>query len=307
MLTKLFMQQFIGTVTFAMPITLVYYFYPTFATSIVLWILCALAVGIYTFYAHYTSTKTVERNLMFPPSGCHKEYFDHLAATCNIDPATIRLRYGYTNSSVATTMFNTICIDPILWQEFCTDPEAIKALDVIDKYVIPGLSVEQKTIMDGTKHILCPATQSFFFKHELGHVINNTSIKILISYGIVGFLATFCGITAAMASIVTCGVFALPIGMFVGGTADSLFTYLANATVKYREEKIADQFAIRYSSPEEIFAAAAFFEKHQELIEQNEAPQSLRKYIPRIFLDGHPHGITRARSLRLLAAQKSNL
>ena len=306
MLLQLVLRQFVGTITFAVPITVAYYFYPAFSQSILAWILCALAVGIYTFYAHYTSTKTIERTLMYFPSGCYKEYFDRLATICDINPQSIRLRYGYTNSSVATTIFKTICIDPILWQEFCTDPEAIKALEVLDKYIIPGLSAEQKTIMQNTKQILCPAAQSFFFKHELGHVINNASIKILISYGIVGFLATFCGITAAMASITTCGVFSLLIGMVVGGTADSLFTYLVNATVKYREEKMADQFAVRYSSAEEMYAAADFFEKHQEIIEKNQPAQSLRTYIPGIFLDGHQHGNTRARYLRLLAARRSN-
>jgi hypothetical protein len=116
--------------------------------------------------------------------------------------------------------------------------------------------------------------------------------------GLIGLFAAYSGISIGMMLMPYNGFVALLCGMFAGGTADLLFTYISNALFTAREEKQADLFAAKHSSKEEILAAADFFEKHQMIVDQAKRNAGILGKIPSVILNGHHDGFARAAILR---------
>jgi Zn-dependent protease with chaperone function len=196
---------------------------------------------------------------------------------------------------------HTVIIDPVVWHTQSEDQEALKVKDIFAQHIEPALSQTQKQRLDAIKQLLTPAAQRFIFKHELGHSAANFSKKKLGVIFIVGFLATYSGITAAKLVLPINGLLAILVGMLVGGFCDLLYTYLSNATWKLRQEKNADFFAARYSSREDIQAAAHFFAHHQEVLATYREPGNLLARIPSAFTSGHQNGKARSAFLLKLA------
>ena len=119
--------------------------------------------------------------------------------------------------------------------------------------------------------------------------------------GITASLMAYIGILTAIACYPLLGVFALPIGMLSAMLSDVVLSYLSNVLFKYLEEKRADQFAAQHSNATDIFAAADFFEKHQEIINATIEHTTFFTHLPSLILSGHPNGYARGAHLRKLA------
>ena len=81
-------------------------------------------------------------------------------------------------------------------------------------------------------------------------------------------------------------------------------TYSSNVLFKYNEEKKADLFASKYSTTEEINAAANFFEEYQKYANEYQVSMGIASRIPQVVLSGHPDGKSRACYLRNIATKK---
>jgi len=298
---KAFKQQALGVLSIGFMIAAVYFFYPQLLSTTIGKLVCSLLVGLYIYYLQRKATKNLAAALQFIPSGESKAHFDAMISSCNMDPNKIRLRYSYTDSGIAMAMFDTVCIDPLLWNGLESDPEYLKALGVIEQYISPVIPVHIKERLPKFKQILSEGAQRFIFKHELGHVFNNYSEQKLLITGMIGVLAAFIGISVAMATIsLSFGAFLL--GLLSGGLADLLLSYASNLIFKLREEKNADLFAVTYSSPEDIEAAANFFEAHQKIVNAHVEPDNILALLPQQLLTGHPDGKSRAGYLRKCSA-----
>lgn len=285
-------QQLIGAINFSLPVIFLYFFYPPLLVNPWGRLLCSLAMGLYIFYLHYRTAKNQIDPLQFIPSQQWKAAFEAEIRACNLDPQKIKLRYGYTNEMIASTTFNTICIDPLIWGNIDQDPTCIQAHTVITNHVLPQLSTTtQKRIRDYKALLSLPA-QRFIFKHELGHLLYRYSYKKLIVTGTAAAIATYTALSVVLA-LDHLTVFAAVLGILTGGLAD-LFMF------KARQEYKADRFAARYSSKEEIIAAADFFEKQQEMDSPHHEAGGLIPLIPSILLRSHYHGKRRAMYLRKL-------
>lgn len=237
-------------------------------------------------------------SLRYVPTGRWVEDLHAMIVSCGVDPRSIILNYAYTAENIAMTTYNSIVIDPILWSTISDDPESIKIKEIFDAHIAPALSATQKDRLAQIKNIFSANAQRFVFKHELGHVVRNFSQKRLALVWAIGSSAAYAGITAAYMLLPLSGIFALLVGMFFGGVVDLFLTYSSNFFFKVYEEKQADLFAISFSSPEEIEAAALFFEQHQAIIDAQLEPGSLLHYLPSEIVSGHPNGNIRAAYIR---------
>ena len=86
---------------------------------------------------------------------------------------------------------------------------------------------------------------------------------------------------------------------------DLLFAYATNFFFKSYEEKRADIFATRFSSKEEIKAAADFFEHYERAAQKyRETIDSILFKLPTTIVSGYIDGINRAHYLREYAQSK---
>lgn len=303
MIKKILMQQTIGIINLSIPFIILYQIYPSILLTVSGQILCSLLIGIYVTYLHYRIAKVQVDNLKYIPTLCKPE-LEKIIADCFIIPNSVNLRYGYSNEMIALTIFNTISIDPILCQKFNQDTEAIKAIDIINHNIISTMSEKQKEKIEKIKTILTPEAQTFIFKHELGHVSSNYSYKRLVSIGIITIISAYIGIKTTFYFLKSFKFFAIILGMITSGITDLLLNSSFNFLFKSREEKNADFFAAKFSSSEEIKAAATFFELHQQIVNSDRINSGLMGKLPNVILTGHFDGKTRARYLRTLAENK---
>lgn len=290
-------QQMIGIINLSIPFVVIYQFYPAifFAWQGVL--ACSIALGLYVWHLHRKNLNALTNRLIYKPTGQWKEMLEQQIQACNIKPENIQLFYAYTNEALAMAAGNSIIIDPLACNTINDDPEALKVLGIINPTTDPSFSDLKRLRMQKTQEALSCDAQSFIFKHELGHVVRNYSQKKLVTVFLTASLSAYAGIIAAMNTLTSGGIVAIIMGMLVGGLTDLILSYLSNATFKAHEEKQADIFAIQFSSPEEIKAAATFFEQHQSILDTYGEPHLLHK-VPSIILSGHLNGKTRAALLR---------
>ena len=299
-------QQAIGITRITIPILFLTWAVPGILYTTWGKLCCAAAAALFICYRVFFITKNQADVLRFVPTGNYKEELEKAVTVCGLEPNAIRIRYGYTNEAIALTMFNTISLDPLLWQSIEHDPEALKAKEVLELYV-RSIPEAQKNRLTTIRTLLSADAQKFIFKHELAHVYYNFSYKkIMVMVG-VGFIAILAGIMMAMHWLPLLGSGAVIIGMVVGGIIDLVLTYASNYFFKAYQERMADLFAAHYSAAQEIEAAAEFFEKHQELLDVRQPELGILAKIPSVILIGYPHGKTRAVYLRNLAAKKHEM
>jgi len=147
--------------------------------------------------------------------------------------------------------------------------------------------------------MITPAAQRFIFRHELGHTSRSYSKKALASLFAIATLATGAGMTTIYSLISKYGGFlALLAGLGVGMTVDTVLGYLNNAFFKAREERKADEFAMQFSTPEEIEAAADFFDAYELGAQKLRTQSYLLSYLPIAATTGHPSAQERTQYLR---------
>lgn len=305
MFFKSFVQEAHGVFNLSMPIVVLAYFFPVIVSSQGAILLCCLIMGLYIGYLNYRVTKTQEAALKYVPSGIYKETLEQWISQCGVSLDAINLRYGYSGESIAIALFNTICLDPLIFTEFEHDGDAVKVKEIFALHIAPTVSELSKERMRVIRELCMPTVQRFIFMHELGHVVCRYTYKKLLVIALVGALAAYVGIMTAMLLLASVGWWAVLAGMIAGGTVDLVLSYVSNFIFKLREEKKADDFAVRYSVRQEIAAAADFFEKHQILLDTHKDRDSILKYLPSAIATGHPDGRARAQYLRFMAEQAS--
>ena len=291
-------QQILGIINLSMPFIVLYQFYPTVITSLWGMVVCAVLVGLYVYYLNVKQAKNLVASLKFSPSEPCKEEWIRLVQSCNVGENVVSLRYAYTQENTAMAVNQTVIIDPVVWSLSDQDPEAQKVKDIFQKFIEPGLSEVQKLRVAGVRDILTDEAQRFIFRHELGHVVANYSRnKLFLLFG-TGVVFSFCGLMVAKFLLPLNGLLAIGFGMVVGGALDLLLAYATNYFFKVRQEREADLFAARYSTPEEIRAAALFLEQHQDLLDVHKDTNDFLSPLPSTLTTGHPNGHTRAAYLR---------
>lgn len=296
-------QQILGIINLSLPLVVLYLISPIFVISLWGRLVCSLLLGLYVYYLNSKQAQNLTASLKFSPSGASQEVWEHELQRCQIPKGMMTLRYAYTAENIAMTVNQTVIIDPVLWSSIQEDPEAQKVQDVFRNFIESGLSERQKIRLTLIKAALTEPAQRFIFRHELGHAVRQFSRNKLGLIFISGVLFTFAGLSAAVALVPFNGLVAAVAGMFVGGIMDLLLTYATNYFFKVKEEREADLFAIHFSTPEEIKAAATFFEKHQEILNAYGEKNFLAPYLPSTVLTGYPDGKQRAIWLRNVSQQ----
>ncbi len=300
MIGSVILQQIIGVSRLSIPFVILYSLFPRHVFSLLGITLCSLVMGTYVAYATYQTTKNMADGLKHVPSDHYMEMFHGEITQCGLQPKDVCLRYAYADDGIAVTMLNTVALDPMLWKGITDDPEFIKAKDIIETHVIPGIPEEKRVLHAKINEALSPHAQKFIFRHELGHVFHNYSNKRILLTGVIGAVTACTGLLSAYAVITTLGgIGALLIGILVGSATDLVLSYSSNLFFKAREEKKADMFAVQYSSKEEIHAAADFFEQYEQYAQEyKKSTSSLIASMPSALLTGHPDGITRSNYLK---------
>jgi len=265
--------------------------------------ICSLAVGLYIGSTIYFSSRAIMRQLQFIPE---KQDFAQEIDRCGFLPNSVMLRYSYAEDGVAKTIGNMVQIDPLMWHGLDDDRQAQKAIEVLNVHVVPVLSKEIQELYANIKKDLSFETQRFIFRHELGHVARNYSVKKILLMGLTGVSAAAIALVAAKLTIgFLGGLGAFIVGVIVGGCTDLCITNAGNYFFKQYEEVMADRFAIAYSSAQEIEAPADFFEQYDLLSKpfrkKNIGTESDFWYS---VLFGYPSGSYRVGYLRLAAKEK---
>ena len=288
-------QQILGIINLSFPLIIIYTAFPALLALATGKLIGALLVGAWIWYLSWKQLNALTQSLQYSPTGEHKELYETLIRDCQVDPATVTIRYAYTSETLAMAAQSTIIIDPVVWN--IQDPEAAKVMDIFEQHIKPTLTEPQKARIAATREALTPAAERFIFKHELGHIVRNISQRKLFSLFVVGASAAYTALLAASAVMHISGFLAVAVGMLVGFVADLAYAMIVNAVWRLQEEKAADRFAAQYSSAEEIEAAAEFFAQHQEILDHNPEPNNLFAMFPSELRTGHPNGKTRAADL----------
>ena len=302
----MFLNQIIGVLNLSFPIIVAYQFFPAFIFSSYGIGTCGLLIGSYVFYINYRQSKNLQSVLKYSPTGEVRQHFNDEITKCGMQPDDICLRYSYLNDNVASSTLNTICIDPMVWKGVEQDGDVVAIKDVIERGVLPAVPDQNKKFHGYIKSILSPDAQRFIFRHELGHTYHAYSFKMLVSLFIIGATATGIGMIAAVAIIpIYGGIAGTIIGLLVGGLSDILLGYANNAFLKVWQEWKADEFAVQFSSSQEIEAAADYFEKYEQEAQEFRKNNFLLTYLPVTAVTGHPKGTVRAAYLRNSAKERS--
>lgn len=240
----------------------------------------------------------------FIPSPAQTALFNKTIVSCGLDPEKVALRYAYADDGIAITLFNTIVIDPMLWKDV-DDPEFYKTREIIEKFVLPSVDEDKKRLHANIDTILTPTVQEFIFKHELGHIVRQFSIRRIILVGIIAFVSTSVALLTVRAAIHLGGFTAFCIGFLVGTCVDLILSYASNVFFKAQEEKRADFFACSFSSREQIEHAADFFEQYEHFAQMyRETLGGIHILIPTILLSGYINGKSRSQYLKANAHAK---
>lgn len=299
----MFKQQLIGILHLSLIAVIACSILPTtFLFSVLGKLFVALLIGAYVFYLNWKQVHGMVRSLLYAPTHPWKAHYEQLIRGCGIDPATVMVRYAYTNESTALAADRTIILDPVIFT--IQDPEAAKVLNVFEQHIKPTLKAAQIERLSASRTAMTPAAEQFIFRHELGHIVRHITPKRLISNLVTSAAAAYTALAGALAVTHIHPWLAIVVGIAIGFVTDLVYTMLANVTWRLYEEKAADKFAARYSSRAEISAAATFFAKHQEILDHYSEPNIMAR-LPSELKTGHPNGKTRANYLLNLAV-KSN-
>lgn len=301
---NIFLQSFIGHINFALPIAIVYYYFPDFVLSLSGAVFFGLMIGAYIVWLHYYQNSALVKRLQFMPSGSAAEYFNKQVVAAGLDPRNVILRYGYNDDQIGVTVFNAVIIDQMLWKNI-DDPECLKAQEVVKTHIIPTLSESKKRQLAQINEALTEPAQRFIFNHELGHVADNYGYKRLGLTGLSGFFSVFSGLYFVAKFITVLDPMTMLLGAFmVAILVDVTCPYFINYFFKSYKELQADRFAARVSSKQEIEAAADFFEKYETIAQEYRDAIGDFSLIPLVFRIGYVDGHERVRRLRKLAQGK---
>jgi len=299
MILNSIIQEFTGLIPFAVILFIVFLIIPGHFFKIGTIIALSLVFGICVSCLNYFITQIQLDVLKFSPSELWMKPFEHDISQCGLQPKDVNIRYRFANDSVALTFFNTVTIDPMMWKGLEHDQAAIDAKKNIETFVTPKIPIKTKLFLDNIKNIMSPEAQKFIFKHELGHVFHNYSLKYIVLAGTMVAVATFIALISAGATITSLGgTAAIMIGLTLGGSTKLILGYSKNVFFKAREERMADDFAAQFSTKEEIEAAADFFEHYESHAQEYRKDLELNSNIPSIILTGYTDGKTRAQELR---------
>lgn len=303
MLSQLLYNQLLGTIRLSIPVIVIALFNPILLIDWRSRLLICLVYGVIFGYQQYQASKNQRNSLTYKPTGASRAMLEDMVRSCSLDPKQVELRYAFTKDTVAMNILDLVIVDPSLSTMFDEDPEAINLKTVIDTHIRPGLSAQDKECIASIKTTLTPLAQRFIFKHELGHQASRYGVKKIILIGLFFSLSVLTGVTAAVYGAPVLGQGAALLGMIIGGIADLVLSFGSNYFFKYPEERYADLFAARYSSREEILAAADFFESF-DAIALTRRSGSVLNYLPQELLSGHPTGTKRAYYLRSIASRQ---
>lgn len=292
-------NQTLGIINLSIPLIVLASAYPPALTSIVGILICSCLMGIYVFFLNYRSTQATATALAYIPAGAFKEICERTLSSAGIDPAKLRIRYGYSQEGIALAIFNTLVIDPLIWN--VADTEAQAVIDILKVHV--PLSALQKTRIEKIRDCFTIGAQKFVLLHEVGHIMQQYTIKRLILIGCISTLATAAGILTFLSIGSYLGVIC---GMVVAGILDLFLSFASNPLFKAREEVNADFFAARVCSDEELEEAAEFFETYETIRTTHPDPGFLGK-VPSLILTGHLEGKKRAAFIRNLSDKQQQL
>lgn len=295
-------QQARGIVILAVPLVIIGLAYPALFATAVGRLFGAMFIGLYVAYLNWRAAKNHIAALQYSPSGIFKDSYEEMIKACDCDPATITLRYAYSQEGTMLTAFSTISIDPLICLGAEQDPQAATVKAILLEHTVPHLSEAHKIRLQKAAALCSPAVQRFIFKHELGHVVANYTDKKLLLMGFCALAAAYTGITVAIA-LKSLGALGVILGVVVGGLVDILCHYASNLFFKTVAERNADLFAARFSSREDIAAAADYFDLQGALVKQHPEDQFFSR-LPAELVSGHPRGATRAKYLRKLLVEK---
>lgn len=288
----------------ALPIAVLYYYFPAFVLSFSGAITLSFFWAAYVFYLNYAQSKALMGRLQFAPSGDSVEYFNKQIRQAGLDPQKVIMRYGYNDDQLAITNFTMIVIDQMLWKGI-NDPEFVKAQEVVTAHVLPTLIEPKKRFQAQINEMFTEPVQRFIFKHELGHVADNYGYKKLILMALSAFLSVFSGLCFTAQFITVLDPLTMLLGaLLIAATIDVVCPYLINYFFKSYKELEADRFAARVSSKQEIEAAADFFEKYEIYAQECRAAIGDSSLIPLVFRIGYVDGHERVKRLRKLAQGK---
>ena len=290
MISTFLNNQIRGVINLSVPLIILAWAYPPGLSSTLGILICSCLMGIYVFFLNYRSAQATATGLVYIPAGTFKETCEKTLSVAGIDPEELRIRYGYSQEGLALAIFNTLVIDPLIWN--VPDTEAQTVADIIKVYV--PLSELQKTRIEKIRNCFTTGAQKFILLHEVGHCVQQYSIKKLFVVGCVGSIATAAGILTFLTIGSYVGAFC---GMVVAGTLDLVLSFASNPLFKAREEANADFFAARACSDAELEEAAEFFEEYETIKTSHPVPGILAK-VPSLILSGHLDGKKRAAFLR---------
>ncbi len=299
---------FIAYVNFSIPIMLIFYIFPALILNNLADLMISIPMGIWIFYLNYMQLRKGENSLLYAPSGRHKELFDSYIRLCNFDPSKVIVKYAYTAQQMGMAMGNTLIIDPTTCSICKDDLNANPVLNIFHQLYEPNLDELGKKRQSLQLQNLTPEIQSFIFKHELGHIVDHYSYKKLGIIFVISTLSFYGGISITKFILPLFGFLpAIFSGILIATFLDIFLTLLSNLLFKVRAEKIADRFAVKYSSKEEIIQAAHFFVEEQEIIEAYKNPNDWVLKLPIELYSGHPNPKSRKKYLLQLAENKKKL
>lgn len=307
MLAQKIIQQISGIFILSLPAIIIYQWWPAYILHPLGITAYALTAAFWITYQNYAQIKNLQNILKYTPTGNVLAHLNDEITKCEMNPKDVILRYCYLNDNIANASLNLIRIDQMLWKGIDNDPDAQEARNIVARNIIPAVPKEHKELQEKIHALLTPEAQSFIFRHELGHVQSKTSQNIFVGIFIVSLLAALATLFTAKALLTLCsGTITLILGIIFGALLDEIAGYILNATIKVREEWRADYFASKYSSAEEISAAADFFEGYEAAAKEFRAKTlGIMNYLPITALTAHPANEVRVAYLRKIANQKS--
>lgn len=273
------------------------------AISISLALVCAASLHAQSAPAPSAETNTAQKTMPRPgePSPEQRKKFDELITQCGMKPEDISIYYVWTCGQAVQADVNALKIDPLIWKGIENDPEFEKARYWI---AVDGLEIKNlsgnvfKKLYTQIYDVLTLEAQNFMFKHELAHVFyNHEKKRLLKNFSILGI-----GFSTAYGVYVS--GFNKWLALWTGWASMELLGSINKRFFHSYEEWLADKFAIKYSSVEEIKAAADFFEKRAKIMRKHERLHPFYVFVWRIFSLCDINDIARARMLRKAAAQK---
>ena len=147
----MFLAQLIGTLNIALPLVLGYQIAPEAMLSRPGIVVSAGVVGAYLYCINYRQSKNQQNVLLYKPSGETQKQLADEIIKCGMDPEDIALRYSYLNDSIASSNFNTICIDPMVWKGLEEGGDVEPVRDVIERHILPSVPEQNKQMQDHIK------------------------------------------------------------------------------------------------------------------------------------------------------------